>query len=92
MFLAGEARSALKWADGKVIKNEVDLQVCFENVFSVINCIAVIVIEYLLVQVVRLFPLYKSTNSGILQVLQLLGKKTEADLEKKPKVTNGTFF
>uniref|UniRef100_A0A671X3V6 Glutamine--tRNA ligase n=1 Tax=Sparus aurata TaxID=8175 RepID=A0A671X3V6_SPAAU len=41
-LLMGEARSALKWADGKVIKNEVDLQ-----------------------------------------VLQLLGKKTEADLEKK---------
>uniref|UniRef100_A0A7N6BC58 Glutamine--tRNA ligase n=1 Tax=Anabas testudineus TaxID=64144 RepID=A0A7N6BC58_ANATE len=40
-----EARSALKWADGKVIKNEVDMQ-----------------------------------------VLHLLGPKTEADLEKKPKV------
>uniref|UniRef100_A0A4W6ES60 Glutamine--tRNA ligase n=1 Tax=Lates calcarifer TaxID=8187 RepID=A0A4W6ES60_LATCA len=39
-----EARSALKWADGKVIKNEVDMQ-----------------------------------------VLHLLGPKTEADLEKKPK-------
>uniref|UniRef100_A0A671WZ01 Glutamine--tRNA ligase n=1 Tax=Sparus aurata TaxID=8175 RepID=A0A671WZ01_SPAAU len=50
-LLMGEARSALKWADGKVIKNEVDLQ-----------------------------------------VLQLLGKKTEADLEKKAKVTNGTLF
>uniref|UniRef100_A0A3P9PQM6 Glutamine--tRNA ligase n=1 Tax=Poecilia reticulata TaxID=8081 RepID=A0A3P9PQM6_POERE len=44
-LLMGEARSALKWADGKVIKNEVDVQ-----------------------------------------VLHLLGPKTEADLEKKPKV------
>uniref|UniRef100_A0A4W6EP55 Glutamine--tRNA ligase n=1 Tax=Lates calcarifer TaxID=8187 RepID=A0A4W6EP55_LATCA len=44
-LLMGEARSALKWADGKVIKNEVDMQ-----------------------------------------VLHLLGPKTEADLEKKPKV------
>ncbi|KAJ4933822.1 hypothetical protein JOQ06_006631 [Pogonophryne albipinna] len=43
-LLMGEARSALKWADGKVIKNEVDLQ-----------------------------------------VLHLLGPKTEADLEKKAK-------
>ncbi|XP_029011138.1 glutamine--tRNA ligase [Betta splendens] len=42
--LMGEARSALKWADGKVIKNEVDMQ-----------------------------------------VLHLLGPKTEADLEKKSK-------
>uniref|UniRef100_A0A663LV94 glutamine--tRNA ligase n=1 Tax=Athene cunicularia TaxID=194338 RepID=A0A663LV94_ATHCN len=41
----GEARSRLRWADGKTIKNEVDLQ-----------------------------------------VLHLLGPKTEADLEKKPKV------
>ncbi|CAJ1084946.1 glutamine--tRNA ligase isoform X2 [Xyrichtys novacula] len=40
----GEARAALKWADGKVIKNEVDMQ-----------------------------------------VLHLLGPKTEADLEKKAK-------
>uniref|UniRef100_A0A1A7YBV8 Glutamine--tRNA ligase n=1 Tax=Iconisemion striatum TaxID=60296 RepID=A0A1A7YBV8_9TELE len=43
-LLMGEARSALKWADGKVIKNEVDMQ-----------------------------------------VLHLLGPKTEADLEKKAK-------
>ncbi|XP_077181034.1 glutamine--tRNA ligase [Paroedura picta] len=43
-LLMGEARSRLKWADGKIIKNEVDLQ-----------------------------------------VLHLLGPKTEADLEKKPK-------
>ncbi|XP_037539879.1 glutamine--tRNA ligase [Nematolebias whitei] len=43
-LLMSEARSALKWADGKVIKNEVDMQ-----------------------------------------VLHLLGPKTEADLEKKPK-------
>ncbi|KAM8863049.1 glutamine--tRNA ligase [Spinachia spinachia] len=43
-LLMGEARSALKWADGKVVKNEVDLQ-----------------------------------------VLHLLGPKTEADLEKKVK-------
>ncbi|XP_076022736.1 glutamine--tRNA ligase isoform X2 [Genypterus blacodes] len=43
-LLMGEARTALKWADGKVIKNEVDIQ-----------------------------------------VLHLLGPKTEADLEKKPK-------
>lgn len=28
---AGEARSALKWADGKAIKNEVDIQVCLER-------------------------------------------------------------
>uniref|UniRef100_A0A672HYB5 Glutamine--tRNA ligase n=1 Tax=Salarias fasciatus TaxID=181472 RepID=A0A672HYB5_SALFA len=45
-LLMAEARSALKWADGKVIKNEVDLQ-----------------------------------------VLHLLGPKTEADLEKKAKVS-----
>lgn len=44
-LLMGEARAALKWADGKIIKNEVDMQ-----------------------------------------VLHLLGPKTEADLEKKPKV------
>lgn len=43
-LLMGEARAALKWADGKIIKNEVDVQ-----------------------------------------VLHLLGAKTEADLEKKPK-------
>ncbi|XP_061113410.1 glutamine--tRNA ligase [Conger conger] len=43
-LLMGEVRAALKWADGKIIKNEVDMQ-----------------------------------------VLQLLGPKTEADLEKKPK-------
>ncbi|NXG42450.1 SYQ ligase, partial [Psilopogon haemacephalus] len=43
-LLMGEARSRLRWADGKTIKNEVDLQ-----------------------------------------VLHLLGPKTEADLEKKPK-------
>ncbi|NWY00040.1 SYQ ligase, partial [Nothoprocta ornata] len=45
-LLMGEARSRLRWADGKTIKNEVDLQ-----------------------------------------VLHLLGPKTEADLEKKPKTT-----
>ncbi|KAM4651239.1 glutamine--tRNA ligase [Discoglossus pictus] len=44
-LLMGEARNKLKWADGKIIKNEVDMQ-----------------------------------------VLHLLGPKTEADLEKKPKV------
>ncbi|XP_030639799.1 glutamine--tRNA ligase isoform X2 [Chanos chanos] len=44
-LLMVEARTALKWADGKTIKNEVDMQ-----------------------------------------VLHLLGPKTEADLEKKPKV------
>uniref|UniRef100_A0A8C2KXB1 Glutamine--tRNA ligase n=1 Tax=Cyprinus carpio TaxID=7962 RepID=A0A8C2KXB1_CYPCA len=44
-ILMGEARTALKWADGKIVKNEVDMQ-----------------------------------------VLHLLGPKTEADLEKKPKV------
>ncbi|XP_067855156.1 glutamine--tRNA ligase [Heptranchias perlo] len=43
-LLMGEARNELKWADGKIIKNEVDLQ-----------------------------------------VLNLLGPKTEADLEKKAK-------
>ncbi|XP_007888596.2 glutamine--tRNA ligase [Callorhinchus milii] len=43
-LLMGEVRTALKWADGKIIKNEMDLQ-----------------------------------------VLNLLGPKTEADLEKKPK-------
>ncbi|KAM8930803.1 glutamine--tRNA ligase [Pelodytes ibericus] len=43
-LIMGEARSSLKWADGKIIKNEVDMQ-----------------------------------------VLHLLGPKTEADLEKKPK-------
>uniref|UniRef100_A0A8D0A3Z3 Glutamine--tRNA ligase n=1 Tax=Sander lucioperca TaxID=283035 RepID=A0A8D0A3Z3_SANLU len=50
-LLMGEARSALKWADGKVVKNEVDMQ-----------------------------------------VLHLLGPKTEADLEKKPKVTHGENY
>ncbi|KAG9483467.1 hypothetical protein GDO78_009402 [Eleutherodactylus coqui] len=44
-LLMGEARNRLKWADGKTIKNEVDMQ-----------------------------------------VLHLLGPKTEADLEKKPKL------
>ena len=28
---SGEARAALKWADGKIIKNEVDVQVCFQK-------------------------------------------------------------
>uniref|UniRef100_A0A4W3KKJ9 glutamine--tRNA ligase n=1 Tax=Callorhinchus milii TaxID=7868 RepID=A0A4W3KKJ9_CALMI len=46
-LLMGEVRTALKWADGKIIKNEMDLQ-----------------------------------------VLNLLGPKTEADLEKKPKVSS----
>uniref|UniRef100_A0A8C2WQ35 Glutamine--tRNA ligase n=1 Tax=Cyclopterus lumpus TaxID=8103 RepID=A0A8C2WQ35_CYCLU len=50
-LLMGEARSALKWADGKVVKNEVDLQ-----------------------------------------VLHLLGPKTEADLEKKVKVARVHLF
>uniref|UniRef100_A0A672NJD2 Glutamine--tRNA ligase n=1 Tax=Sinocyclocheilus grahami TaxID=75366 RepID=A0A672NJD2_SINGR len=27
-ILMGEARTALKWADGKIVKNEVDMQVC----------------------------------------------------------------
>uniref|UniRef100_A0AAY4D9N5 Glutamine--tRNA ligase n=1 Tax=Denticeps clupeoides TaxID=299321 RepID=A0AAY4D9N5_9TELE len=49
-LLMGEARTALKWADGKIIKNEVDMQ-----------------------------------------VLHLLGPKTEADLEKKAKVRNGNL-
>ncbi|XP_073086676.1 glutamine--tRNA ligase isoform X4 [Manis javanica] len=44
-LLMGEARAVLKWADGRTIKHEVDMQ-----------------------------------------VLHLLGPKTEADLEKKPKV------
>lgn len=26
-FFAGEARASLKWADGRIIKNEVDMQV-----------------------------------------------------------------
>nr|AAH49420.1 Glutaminyl-tRNA synthetase [Danio rerio] len=43
-ILMGEARATLKWADGKIVKNEVDMQ-----------------------------------------VLHLLGPKTEADLEKKSK-------
>ncbi|KAM9326993.1 glutamine--tRNA ligase [Gastrophryne carolinensis] len=43
-LLMGEARNRLKWADGKIVKNEVDMQ-----------------------------------------VLHLLGPKTEADLEKKTK-------
>lgn len=47
-LLMGEARAAVKWADGKVIKNEVDMQ-----------------------------------------VLHMLGPKTEADLEKKSKPTKG---
>ncbi|MGH0177463.1 UNVERIFIED_CONTAM: hypothetical protein FKN15_012109 [Acipenser sinensis] len=50
-LLMGEARNQLKWADGKIIKNEVDMQ-----------------------------------------VLHLLGPKTEADLEKKPKANNGICF
>ncbi|XP_048953937.1 glutamine--tRNA ligase isoform X4 [Canis lupus baileyi] len=45
-LLMGEARAVLKWADGKMIKHEVDMQ-----------------------------------------VLHLLGPKTETDLEKKPKVS-----
>uniref|UniRef100_A0A8C5TIB2 glutamine--tRNA ligase n=1 Tax=Malurus cyaneus samueli TaxID=2593467 RepID=A0A8C5TIB2_9PASS len=50
-LLMGEARNQLRWADGKTIKNEVDLQ-----------------------------------------VLHLLGPKTEADLEKKPKVRLETWM
>jgi len=45
-LLMGEARAVLKWADGRMIKHEVDMQ-----------------------------------------VLHLLGPKTETDLEKKPKVS-----
>lgn len=41
----------------------------------------------------RLFDYFHCINQlTLLQVLQLLGKKTEADLEKKAKVTNGTLF
>ncbi|CAG11319.1 unnamed protein product, partial [Tetraodon nigroviridis] len=47
-LLMGETRTVLKWADGKAIKNEVDMQ-----------------------------------------VLHLLGPKTEADLEKKSKKAKG---
>ncbi|XP_003976505.1 glutamine--tRNA ligase [Takifugu rubripes] len=47
-LLMGEARTVLKWADGKAIKNEVDMQ-----------------------------------------VLHLLGPKTEGDLEKKSKKAKG---
>lgn len=32
LCVSGEARAALKWADGKILKNEVDMQVC-EHVF-----------------------------------------------------------
>lgn len=32
-FVEGETRTVLKWADGKVIKNEVDMQVLFCFVF-----------------------------------------------------------
>ena len=31
VFVKGEARAALKWADGKIIKNEVDMQVGFND-------------------------------------------------------------
>lgn len=31
VFVAGELRSALKWADGKVLKNEMDMQVGLKN-------------------------------------------------------------
>uniref|UniRef100_A0A8C2KYF6 Glutamine--tRNA ligase n=1 Tax=Cyprinus carpio TaxID=7962 RepID=A0A8C2KYF6_CYPCA len=50
-ILMGEARTALKWADGKIVKNEVDMQ-----------------------------------------VLHLLGPKTEADLEKKSNLELKPFL
>uniref|UniRef100_A0A8C1WRW3 Glutamine--tRNA ligase n=1 Tax=Cyprinus carpio TaxID=7962 RepID=A0A8C1WRW3_CYPCA len=50
-ILMGEARTALKWADGKIVKNEVDMQ-----------------------------------------VLHLLGPKTEADLEKKSNLEPKPFL
>ena len=28
----GEARKELKWADGKAVKNEIDMQVCVQKV------------------------------------------------------------
>lgn len=37
LFVVGEARSALKWADGKVIKNEVDVQVYMEEEWVCFN-------------------------------------------------------
>lgn len=43
MCVKGEARSALKWADGKVIKNEVDMQVCWKKKLILIS---VFVVEY----------------------------------------------
>lgn len=68
-----EARSRLQWADGKSIKNEVDLQVGAGHCGT--TCAGP--------------PRARDTPSHRFhstQVLHLLGPKTEADLEKKPKV------
>lgn len=69
----GEARAAVKWADGKVIKNEVDMQVCWKD--RVCLCF------------IHLHQIPQITFAVFLKVLHMLGPKTEADLEKKSKVT-----
>lgn len=46
----------------------------------------VIVVEYLQLRSLGFFQIKKKALAFILKVLHLLGPKTEADLEKKPKV------
>ena len=53
--MAGEARGALKWADGKVIKNEVDMQVCFEK--RILQLVSVIVYVYMHTDFLLLFSI-----------------------------------
>ena len=40
LCITGESRAALKWADGKVIKNEVDLQVCWKGRILYLSSVA----------------------------------------------------
>lgn len=44
LCLSGEVRAALKWADGKILKNEVDMQVCVCVCACVYKCFIIYVI------------------------------------------------
>lgn len=58
MPVAGEIRTAIKWADGKAIKNEVDMQVCLFFNYCVCPC------DYGPVEAVELLTLYTLSNSA----------------------------
>lgn len=92
---AGEARSRLQWADGKSIKNEVDLQVGAGRALPIpwgcgagdsSSCVGA---GQAAGHGAALRPRGVVQRCFFSQVLHLLGPKTEADLEKKPKVMQG---